>query len=322
MDYITLKQTDLKVSRVVLGTMTFGGQADEAVSSGIMDFAIDRGINFFDTANAYNKGETEVILGRYLKGKRHQLILASKVFNKMGDGPEEKGLSRTAILRAVDASLARLQTDYLDVYYLHQPDWTVPIEESLETMQRLVQAGKVRYVASSNYASWQIVQMQHLAASHGWKPAVITQPMYNLLARGIEQEYLAMTQAYQLSSIVYNPLAGGLLTGKHRRGAVTPGTRFDNNRMYQDRYWHEDMFDAVEELEKTAQSEGRSLISVALNWVYRHTRVDGMILGATSRQQLEQNLRVLEDGPLSDNILRTCDVLWQALRGPVPKYNR
>lgn len=322
MDYITLKQTDLQVSRIVLGTMTFGGQAGEAVSSEILDFAIDQGINFLDTANAYNKGATEALLGRWLQGKRRQVILASKVFNKMGDGPDEKGLSRAAILRAIDDSLTRLQTDYLDVYYLHQPDWTVPIEESLEAMQRLVEAGKVRYVASSNYASWQIAQMQHVAMANGWKPAVITQPMYNLLARGIEQEYLAMTRAYQLSTIVYNPLAGGLLTGKHKRDSVTPGTRFDNNRMYQDRYWHDDMFDAVEALENTARAEGRSLISLALNWVYRHTKVDGIILGATSRAQLAENLRVLEDGPLSENALRTCDVIWQALRGPAPKYNR
>jgi aryl-alcohol dehydrogenase-like predicted oxidoreductase len=321
-DYITLNQTDLHVSRIVLGTMTFGGQADEAASFEILDHAIGQGINFLDTANAYNKGATEALLGRYLKGKRQRVVLASKVFNRMGEDPDQKGLSRAAILRAIDESLTRLQTDYLDIYYLHQPDWTVPIEESLEAMQRLVEAGKVRYVASSNYASWQIAQMQHIARANGWQPAVITQPMYNLLARGIEQEYLAMTRAYQLSTIVYNPLAGGLLTGKHRRDSVTPGTRFDNNRMYQDRYWHDDMFDAVEALEDTARAEGRSLISLALNWVYRHTKVDAMILGATSRAQLEQNLRALGDGPLPENALRTCDVIWQALRGPVPKYNR
>ncbi|MCS7024494.1 MAG: aldo/keto reductase [Bryobacteraceae bacterium] len=322
MDYVQLKHTDLKVSRIVLGTMTFGGQADEASSLEILDYAIDCGVNFIDTANAYNHGVTESILGRYLKGKRHQLIVASKVFNKMGEGPDMKGLSRAAILRAAEDSLKRLQTDYLDVYYLHQPDWSVPIEESLEAVDQLVRAGKVRYPASSNYASWQIVQMQHLAASNGWRPARITQPMYNLLARGIEQEYLAMTAAYELSTIVYNPLAGGLLTGKHKRERVTPGTRFDNNRMYQDRYWHDDMFDAVEALEQTAQREGRSLISLALNWLYRHTPVDAIILGATQKSQLEENLRVLNDGPLSDHALRTCDVVWQALRGPTPKYNR
>lgn len=322
MDYIHLKQTDLTISRIVLGTMTFGGQADEASSFEILDYAIGEGINFLDTANAYNKGDTESLLGRYLKSKRQSVILASKVFNKMGEGPDEKGLSRAAIQRAVEDSLARLRTDYLDVYYLHQPDRTVAIEESLEAVERLVEAGKVRYVASSNYASWQIAQMQHIAASNGWKPALITQPMYNLLSRGIEQEYLEMTAAYQLSTIVYNPLAGGLLTGKHKRERVTPGTRFDNNRMYQDRYWHDDMFDAVDALQKTAESEGRSLISLALNWVYRHTPVEAMILGATQKSQLEQNLRVLGEGPLSENALRTCDVIWQALRGPTPRYNR
>lgn len=322
MDYVILKQTDLKVSRIVLGTMTFGGQADESASGAILDLALASGVNFIDTANAYNKGVTEEILGRYLRGKRDQVVLASKVFNRMGDGPDEKGLSRAAINRGIEDSLRRLQTDYLDIYYLHAPDWTVPIEESLDAMQRLVDAGKIRYVASSNYAAWQVAQMQQLAAQNGWKPAVITQPMYNLLARGLEQEYLAMADAYQISMIVYNPLAGGLLTGKHRRDQITPGTRFDNNRMYQERYWHEDMFDSVEALQKIAQQENRMMLSLAINWLYRHTPVDCIIMGATSAAQLQQSLDSLKSGALSENALRACDVIWHALRGPAPKYNR
>lgn len=322
MERITLKQTDLAVSRVVLGTMTFGGQADEATSRRILDKAIDSGINFLDTANSYNKGVTEEIVGRALLGRRSNYILASKCFNKMGDGADESGLSRKAMFRAIEDSLRRLRTDYLDVYYLHQPDWNVPIDETLETMEELVKQGKVRYPASSNYAAWQVAQMQEAARRNGYKPAVITQPMYNLLARGIEQEYCAMAQAYGISMVVYNPLAGGLLTGKHRRDSYTPGTRFDNNKMYQDRYWHEDTFDAVEALEQVARQENRSLISVALNWVMRHSPVDCMILGATSVEQLDMNLSTLAHGPLSENTLKTCDVIWGALRGQTPNYNR
>lgn len=322
MQYVTLKQTDLKVSRIVLGTMTFGGQVDERNSIRILERAMDAGINFIDTANAYNKGVTEEILGKGLLGRRKRVILASKVFNKMGDGPDQQGLSRAAIRRAIEESLDRLQTDYLDIYYLHQPDWKVPIEESLQTMEDLVREGKVRYVASSNYAGWQVAQMQHLAKENGWKPAAITQPMYNLLARGIEQEYMAMVQAYQLSTVIYNPLAGGLLTGKHKRETISPGTRFDNNKMYQDRYWNEEMFDAVEALEKVAQDEKRSLVSLALGWLLHHTATDGIILGATRVEQLEQNLAAAEEGKLSDSAISVCDTIWEALRGPAPKYNR
>ena len=235
MERITLPQTELHVSRIVLGTMTFGGQADEAMSREILDCALDAGINFVDTANVYNKGVSEEIVGRLLKGRRQNVILASKVFGKMGDGADEAGLSRAAILRGVEDSLRRLQTDYLDVYYLHQTDWNCPIEESLEAMDALVKQGKVRYPASSNYAGWQVAEMQELARRNGYRPASITQPMYNVLARGIEQEYIAMAKHYQVSMIVYNPIAGGLLTGKHQRSSYTPGTRFDNNKMYQDR---------------------------------------------------------------------------------------
>jgi aryl-alcohol dehydrogenase-like predicted oxidoreductase len=146
--------------------------------------------------------------------------------------------------------------------------------------------------------------------------------MYNMLARGIEQEYLAMAQEYGISTVVYNPLAGGLLTGKHKRETVTPGTRFDNNPMYQDRYWHDDMFDAVEALENIAAQEGRGIISLALNWLFRHTRTDCVILGATRVEQLVANLKVLEDGPLSGNALRAADLIWHTLKGPTPRYNR
>ncbi len=322
MERITLPQTELHVSRIVLGTMTFGGQADEAMSREILDCALDAGINFVDTANVYNKGVSEEIVGRLLKGRRQNVILASKVFGKMGDGADEAGLSRAAILRGVEDSLRRLQTDYLDVYYLHQPDWNCPIEESLEAMEALVKQGKVRYPASSNYAGWQVAEMQELARRNGYRPASITQPMYNVLARGIEQEYIAMAKHYQVSMIVYNPIAGGLLTGKHQRASYTPGTRFDNNKMYQDRYWHEDMFDAVDGLLAAAEQEGRSLISMALNWLLHHSAAHGVILGASRTEQLESNLRTLADGPLTENSLKTCDVIWQALRGPTPRYNR
>ncbi|MDW8352888.1 MAG: aldo/keto reductase, partial [Bryobacterales bacterium] len=226
------------------------------------------------------------------------------------------------IFRAIEDSLRRLGTDYVDIYYLHQPDYDVPLEETLEAMEELVRQGKVRWPGSSNYASWQVVRMLWLAQTHGWRPAWVTQPMYNLLARGIEQEYLPMAREFGVSTIVYNPLAGGLLTGKHRPEAPLPGTRFDGNPLYLDRYWHPAYFDAVDKLKRIAAEAGRSLVSLALNWLLHHTAADVIILGASRLEQLEQNLAALEDGPLADEAVAACDRVWDGLRGVTPKYNR
>src|SRR5262252_3113696 len=246
METRTLKHTDLTVSRACFGTMTFGSQVDEAAAARMIDLCIDRGLNFFDTANIYNKGLAETITGRALKGRRHKIILASKVRGKMGDAADESGLSKRAMVRAIDETLQRLQTDYLDLYYLHQPDYAVPIDESLEAMEQLVHQGKVRYPASSNYSGWQVCRMLWMADKNSYKPAWITQPMYNLLA-------------------------GGMLTGKQKRGAPIPGTRFDNNQMYLSRYWYDPYFDAVEEILAIARAAGRSPVSFALNWLLHHT---------------------------------------------------
>ncbi len=322
MEYRKLPHTDLTVSRLCFGTMTLGKPLDQAGSTMLVDRCIAAGINFFDTANMYQTGVAETLLGNAIKGRRDKLVIASKVRFKMGDEPDQQGLSRQAILRAIDESLRRLQTDYLDIYYLHAPDHGVPIEESLETMNSLVQQGKVRHVASSNYAGWQVAEMLWLARECGWAAPYISQPMYNLLARGIEQEYLAMCKEYEVSTIVYNPLAGGLLTGKHRPEHVTEGSRFDNNKLYQDRYWHEQYFNAVERLREIANRAGRSLVSLSLNWVLHHTAADVVILGASSLQQLNENLVASENGPLPEDVVKACDQVWQDLRGPIPVYNR
>jgi len=319
---IKLKHTDLEVSRYCFGTMTLGKPLDQAGTTQIVNRCIDAGINFFDTANMYQYGVAETLLGHALKGKRDKLVIASKVFFKMGDAPDQGSLSRKAILRAIDESLQRLGTDYLDIYYFHAPDHTVPVEESMEAMHSLVKQGKVRYPASSNYAGWEVVQMLWLAKDRGWQEPRISQPMYNLLARGIEQEYLPMCKEFAISNIVYNPLAGGLLTGKHKQEKITPGTRFDNNKLYQDRYWHEQYFRSVEKLREIAKSAGRSLVSLALNWLLHHTPSDCIILGASRMEQLNENLATIDDGPLSDDVLKACDEVWQNLRGPLPVYNR
>ena len=204
-----LLHTELTVSRACFGTMTFGKPCDQAACTRLVDVCMDHGIDFFDTANMYQSGVAETMLGAALKGRRNRVVLASKAACQMGPGPDEGGLSRAALLKAIDDTLKRLDTDYLDLYYLHFPDWSVPLEETLETMNQIVRAGKVRYPASSNFASWQVVQMLWISEKKDYVPPYVSQPMYNLLARSIEAEYLPMCQQFGVSTVVYNPLAGG-----------------------------------------------------------------------------------------------------------------
>jgi aryl-alcohol dehydrogenase (NADP+) len=318
----TLSDTDLTVSRVCLGTMTFGAQVDEPTAAAMVEECLARGVNFIDTANVYNAGRSEEILGRVLKGRRDRVVLASKVGNKMGDGPAESGLSHAAIAKGVEDSLRRLKTDHLDLYYFHQPDYAAPLEESLEAMDRLVRAGKVRYLGASNYASWQVCRLLWLAKENGWPAVKVVQPMYNLLARGIESEFLPMGRAFGLATVAYNPLAGGLLTGKHSAAAPLAGTRFERMPAYKDRYWHPANFDAVQDLSAAARAEGRSLVGLALGWLLHHTAADGVIIGASHPEQLRENLAALEAGPLSPDAVAACDHVWKSLRGPSPQYNR
>ena len=322
MQTLTLKDTDLRVSRACFGTMTFGSQTDRASAQRMVDMCLDHGVNFFDTANVYNKGASEHILGETLKDRRNRVVVASKVRGKMGDAPDESGLSRAAMLKAIDESLQRLGTDYLDIYYLHAPDRNTPIEETLATMNEIVRAGKVRYPACSNYAAWEVVEMLCISGRNGYRPPLITQPMYNLLARAIEQEFLPMCKRFDISTAVYNPLAGGLLTGKQHRERPVPGTRFDNNKLYLDRYWHPAYFDALDEL-SAANRTGRSLVDVALSWLLHHTATDCVILGASKPEHLQQNLEVVEkSAPLPPELLAVCDEIWAKLRGVTPQYNR
>ena len=323
MDYRTLSRTDLKASRLSFGTLTFGLQTDETAALKIVDRCIDAGINFFDTANFYNKGLAETILGKTLAGRRQKAVLATKVGFKTMVCPEESGLSRAALQKALDSSLRRLQTDYVDLYYLHLPDYDVPIEETLAAMDEAVRAGKVRYPAVSNYAAWQVCEILWIAEKNGFKPPCVSQPMYNLLARGIEEEYLAFCKRFNVAVVTYNPLAGGLLTGKQskQRGPI-PGTRFDGNKIYLDRYWHDDYFAAVEELAGIARDAGKTPVELAFQWLLNQTQVDSIILGASRLEQLEENLNACQTVALDEPLMARCDEVWKRLRGITPKYNR
>lgn len=323
MEYRTLSHTDLKVSRISFGTMTFGSETDEATAVRLVDRLVDAGVNLFDTANVYNQGAAETILGKVVAGRRSRVILASKVRGKMDQAPEETGLSPAAIHKALESSLRRLKTDYLDVYYLHQPDYDTPIEETLEAMDEVIGAGKVRYPGVSNYAAWQVCEIHGICEKSGLRPPFISQPMYNLLARGIEDEYLPFSERFGVAVIPYNPLAGGLLTGKYARGkGPAPGTRFDGNTLYLNRYWHDEYFRAVQELEMIAHDRGRSLVELSLQWLLAQRQVDSIILGASCLEQLEENLKASEGVRLEKAVLDACDSVWKRLRGVTPKYNR
>lgn len=319
---VSLPGTALQVSRLCMGTMTFGSQVDEAGSLAMVNMTLDAGINFFDTANVYNAGRSEEIMAKAMAGRRDKFVLATKVRGKMGDGPDEQGLSRAAILKQCDESLRRLKTDFIDVYYMHMQDHAVPIEESLEALESLVKAGKVRYPAVSNFGAWQILEMQHTAAANAWTPVHICQPMYNLVARNIEAELLPMAQKHDVSTFVYNPLAGGLLTGKHVSNEAIKGSRFDGNKMYRDRYWYDEQFEAVTELSFAAGESGRSLISIALNWILHHTTATGLILGASQMRHLTANIAATKEGPLDAATLEACENVWKRLRGVTPEYIR
>ncbi|MBM3793908.1 MAG: aldo/keto reductase [Acidobacteria bacterium] len=322
METTQLSGTDLTVSRLCFGNMTFGGQTGEATGCRMIDYCLDRGIQFLDTANVYNQGRAEEMLGRILAGRRNRVVLASKCRGVMGPGADESGLSRAAMFRAIDDTLHRLQTDYLDLYYLHMPDYTVPVEESLDAMDALVKAGKVRYPAISNYAAWQVAQARAVASEKRYRPIHVAQMMHNLIARGLEEEFVPFARAYDVATVVYNPLAGGLLTGKQKREAPAAGTRFQGNQMYLDRYWHPAFFDAVDELTRVAEAAGRTPVSLALNWVLHHTSAASVILGASRLEQLEQNVTAATEGRLSDDTIDACDAVWNRLRGVTPRYNR
>ncbi len=317
-----LNGTGLHTSRLALGTMTFGSQADQSGACQMVQRALDVGITHYDTANAYADGEAERLLGKALGSRRQEVLVASKLFNPMGPGPDDRGLSPAAIRKAIDGSLSRLGTDYLDLYYLHQPDPSVPIEESLGAMTELVHAGKVRNVGASNYAAWQLAEMRHIAIERDYTSPMVSQVMYNLIARRVEDEYLSCAHNYGVSTVVYNPLAGGLLTGKHSAWSTLPeGGRF-SNPAYRERYWTPSQFDAVDRLRAIADGVGMSLVELSLRWLLAQDAVDSVIIGASSLSQFETNVAAALGNGLDPGTLAACDDVWSDLNGPTPRYNR
>ena len=305
MRHVRLGRTGLTVSRLCLGTMTFGLQCDEAASRAILDRASAGGITFLDTADVYplgggfqTAGRTEEIVGRWLEGRRHDFIVATKCGGAMSERPWDRGTSRKHVLDAIDASLRRLRTDYVDLYQLHHPDPETPIDESLRALDDVVRAGKVRYVGCSNFPAYQLARALGRSELLGVGRFDSVQPRYNLLFRQIERDLLPLCREEALAVIPYNPLAGGLLSGKHRREAgPTPGTRFTLGSAadrYQDRYWHEREFATVEALRPLARDAGLSPAQLALAWTLAEPAITAPIVGASRPEQVDDAIAALE----------------------------
>jgi aryl-alcohol dehydrogenase (NADP+) len=314
MRHVRLGRTGLPVSRLCLGTMTFGLQCDEPASRAILDRAAEGGITFLDTADVYplggtpeTVGRTEEILGRWLTGRRHEFIVATKCSGATGSRSWDRGLSRKHILDAIDASLRRLKTDYVDLYQAHHPDHDTPIDETLRAFDDVVRAGKARYIGCSNYPAWQTARALGRSDLLGLARFDTVQPRYNLLFRQIERELLPLCEDEGLAVIPYNPLAGGFLSGKHRREAgPTAGTRFTLGtaaRRYQERYWREREFESVEAIRGLAAEGGMSMVQLALAWVLAHPAVTSPIVGASRPAQLDEAIAAV--GKTLDSGLKT-----------------
>jgi len=305
---------------LAVGTMNFGKRTPEAEAKRVVRRAIERGLRYFDTANVYTNGDSERILGRALGKEREDCFIATKV-GLAGVPGRPEGLSGPVIARAIDESLARLGTDHVDVYYLHAPDPSVPIEETVLAMKRVLDSGKARAWGVSNYASWQLLEIDRLADAHGMPRPAIAQLLYNALIRQLEIEYFAFARRYPVHTTVYNPLAGGLLAGKHREAEVPRGSRFDKNALYVRRYWSTRFFERVDAMRAIAAEEGMTMVELAYAWVSGRPGVDSILLGPGDVTQLDAGIEGASKR-LSPEALRKLDELHVAFAGTDARYAR
>ncbi len=308
-----LGKSGLRVSLVGLGCNNFGGRIDLEASRKVIHKALDLGITLFDTADIYgNAGGSETILGEVLGSRRKEIVLATKFGYAIDEARGLKGASRRYVMAAVEASLARLRTDWIDLYQLHKPDPLTPIEETLRALDDLVRQGKVRYVGCSNLPAWQVADAQWTAKSLGLNAFVSCQDEYSLLRRGIEAELVPAMQAFGLGLLPFYPLASGLLTGKYRRGEPpAAGTRMAAMRGQAERFLTDRDFELAEKLQSFAKSRGRSLLELAFSWLAAHPQVASIIAGATRPEQVEQNVTAV-GWPLTPDDLAEIDRLSAA----------
>jgi aryl-alcohol dehydrogenase-like predicted oxidoreductase len=292
MEMRTMGLTGVRVSAVGLGTNQFGRRVDETGVSAVLDKAVELGVNFIDTAEMYSDGLSEELLGKALKGHRHQFVIATKT----GGASEPLGrLSRRQMLSRLEASLKRLGTDHVDLYYLHFPDPGTPLDESIRALDDMVRSGKVVYPAISNHPAWQVAEAMGICDVHNYAKPVVVQDEYNLLVRKPETEMVPACRHFGLSLVPYSPLAGGFLTGKYRRGRPTPaGVRGSNNKRFEQTWLTEAHFEALERFEKFAQQRGHTIGALAMSWLLAQPLVCSVIAGVTSPDQLEANVRMAE----------------------------
>lgn len=294
MEYRYLGKTGVKVSMLCMGTMSFGGDADEAASAELYRACRDAGINFFDCANTYAGGRSEEILGRLAAGERHDLILTSKVYFPTGSDVNAGGATRKHIFRQIETSLKRLGTDYIDIYFVHHFDEVTALDETLRALDDLVRQGKVLYLGASNFAAWQVMKALGISTHQGFAPFSVLQPMYNLLKRQAEVEILPMAEAEELGVTPYSPLAGGLLTGKYAGREAPEAGRFLDNKAYQARYSDQWMNEAAARFSQFARERGYDPAALSVAWVASHPAVTAPLIGARSLRQLEGSLKAVD----------------------------
>ncbi len=291
MDYKYLGNTGVQVSQLCMGTMTFGNEADKVESAAMFNRCRDAGINFFDCANVYSQGKAEEILGELIEDSRDELIITTKVWGKMGDDINSQGSSRRNIIASAEASLKRLKTSYIDIYLLHRFDPHTPLQETLSALSDLVTQGKVRYIGASNFAAWQMAKAQGLSAQHGWPSFKCIQPMYNLVKRQAEVEILPFAEHENVAVISFNPLGGGLLTGKYGKNIETSSNRLGRDANYKKRYGDQWRLDAALNYVDYAKDKGYNPVSLAVAWAASHPAVTAPIIGARNVAQLEDSLK-------------------------------
>ncbi len=300
MEYRSLGRTGVKVSPLCLGCMMFGGKTDPKDSYAIIDKAIDEGLNFIDTANMYSRGRSEEIVGEAFQrnGKRDQMVLATKVFWRMdNDDPNMQGSSRRHIIQQCEASLKRLQTDHIDIYYIHRPNSEVPIDETLRAFDDLIRSGKVRYGGTSTFSAWQFIESLWVSKELGLNRFICEQPPYHILDRRIETELLPMAQTYGTAIIPWSPLASGLLTGKYRRNETPPAnSRFENHadHPFQREQYNDRVFDVLGGLEKIIETKNCTLSQFSLAWCMQQSGIASPIIGPRTMEQLEDNLKAFD----------------------------
>jgi aryl-alcohol dehydrogenase (NADP+) len=355
MEYRKLGRTGLKVSSLCLGTMTFGKQVDEATSAAIIDRAIELGVTFIDTADMYVNGVTEQIVAKAIKGRRDSLVIASKgghikkLAPKYGEqkisgpidlarpapfrpweagagtGPNDMGLSRKHLMQALEGSLKRLGTDYLDLYYAHMPDYDTPLDETLRAMDDMVRQGKVRYIGCSNFRAFQLAKALGISARQNLARWDFIQPPFNLLARDVEYELLPLCREEGVGVCPFSPMAAGLLSGKYEKDkAPLEGARYSLGHWgytYNKPYWSDANFAAIEQYKKIAAEAGVSLSRFALAWVLANPAITAIVNGSTSIKQLEDNVAAT-DVRLSPDALKACDDVWRSFRVPTVFYGR